>query len=43
MAGFGNILVHGYDSVDLTIVKDIVENRLDDLERFAELVRERLP
>ncbi len=43
MAGFRNILVHGYDSVDLTIVKDIVENRLDDLERFAELVRERLP
>ena len=43
MAGFRNILVHGYDSVDLTIVKDIVENRLDDLEQFAELVRERLP
>ncbi len=43
MAGFRNILVHGYDSVDLTIVKDIVENRLDDLEQFADLVRERLP
>ncbi len=43
MVGFRNILVHGYDSVDLTIVKDIVENRLDDLEQFAKLVRERLP
>ena len=43
MAGFRNILVHGYDSVDLTIVKDIVENRLDDLEEFAKLLRERLP
>ena len=43
MAGFRNILVHGYDSVDLTIVKDIVENRLGDLEHFAKLVRDRLP
>ena len=43
MAGFRNILVHGYDSVDLAIVKDIVENRLDDLEQFAQLLRERLP
>lgn len=43
MAGFRSILVHGYDSVDLAIVRDIVENRLSDLERFAQLVRERLP
>ncbi len=43
MAGFRNVLVHGYDSVDLAIVKDIVENRLDDLEQFAQLIRERLP
>lgn len=43
MAGFRNVLVHGYDSVDLAIVKDIVENRLDDLEQFAKLLRERLP
>ena len=43
MAGFRNILVRGYDSVDLAIVKDIVENRLDDLEEFAELIRARLP
>lgn len=43
MAGFRNVLVHGYDSVDLAIVKDIVENRLDDLEQFAKLIRDRLP
>lgn len=43
MAGFRNVLVHGYDSVDLAIVKDIVENRLDDLEQFATLIRDRLP
>ena len=43
MAGFRNILVHGYDAVDLNVVKDIVAHRLDDLERFAERIRERLP
>ena len=31
MAGFRNILVHGYDTVDLAIVRDVVEHRLDDL------------
>ena len=42
MAGFRNILVHGYDAVDLEIVRDIVEHRLDDLLQFAESVRRRL-
>ena len=42
MAGFRNILVHGYDAVDLEIVRDIVEHRLDDLLKFAESVRLRL-
>ena len=42
MAGFRNILVHGYDAVDLEIVRDVVEHRLDDLLRFAESVRRRL-
>ena len=43
MAGFRNILVHGYDTVDLAIVRDVVEHRLDDLLRFADSVRRRLP
>jgi uncharacterized protein YutE (UPF0331/DUF86 family) len=43
MAGFRNVLVHGYEEVDLTIVREIVENRLDDLIRFAECLRSRLP
>jgi len=43
MAGFRNILVHGYDDVDLDIVRDIVENRLADLTRFVECIRARLP
>jgi uncharacterized protein YutE (UPF0331/DUF86 family) len=41
MAGFRNVLVHGYDEVDLQVVEDIVANRLDDLLRFARAVRER--
>lgn len=39
MAGFRNVLVHGYDEVDLAVVRTIVENHLGDLERFVESVR----
>lgn len=42
MAGFRNVLVHGYDDVDLGIVEDIVRNRLDDLLRFVAVVNSRL-
>ncbi len=42
MVGFRNILVHGYAAVDPRIVKDVVENRLDDLLRFVEAIRRRL-
>ncbi len=31
MAGFRNVLVHGYDDVDLAIVLDVAENHLADL------------
>ena len=40
MIGFRNVLVHGYESVDLAIVEDIARNRLDDLLAFASAVRE---
>lgn len=43
MAGFRNVLVHGYASVDLDIVRDVVEHRLDDLLRFTDTIRSRLP
>ena len=33
---------HGYDDVDLVIVRDVLQNRLGDLERFASTVRLRL-
>ena len=42
MAGFRNVLVHGYDTVDLAIVRDVVEHHLDDLLAFAETIRRRL-
>ena len=43
MAGFRNVLVHGYDDVDVAIVRDIVDNRLSDLLRFVDCIRARLP
>lgn len=39
MAGFRNVLVHGYAEVDLRVVRDILENHLDDLLVFTEQVR----
>ena len=42
MAGFRNIVVHGYAGVDLEIVRDVVEHRLGDLESFASAIRARL-
>ena len=38
-AGFRNVLVHGYDDVDIGIVRDVVEHRLDDLLAFVASVR----
>lgn len=42
MAGFRNVLVHGYTEVDLGIVQDVVVNRLGDLEAFVDTIRRRL-
>jgi len=42
MVGFRNILVHGYQAVDLAIVSDVVEHRLDDLLRFVQVIRSRM-
>jgi uncharacterized protein YutE (UPF0331/DUF86 family) len=42
MAGFRNILVHGYTAVDTRIVQDVVERHLDDLLAFAAAIRARL-
>jgi uncharacterized protein YutE (UPF0331/DUF86 family) len=42
MVGFRNILVHGYATVDPTIVRNVVENHLDDLTDFVAAIRGRL-
>jgi len=39
MAGFRNIVVHGYQHMDPLILRDIVENRLDDLLGFTVAIR----
>jgi len=41
MAGFRNVLVHGYDDVDLGVVRDVLANHLGDLESFVHAVRQR--
>lgn len=43
MVGFRNILVHGYEIVDVTVVQEVVEHRLDDLLEFVRVIRTRLP
>jgi uncharacterized protein YutE (UPF0331/DUF86 family) len=43
MVGFRNVLVHGYDTVNLDIVEDVLRNRLGDLRVFAAIIRRRLP
>jgi uncharacterized protein YutE (UPF0331/DUF86 family) len=35
MVGFRNVLVHDYRELDLNIMKDVIEHRLDDLIRFT--------
>lgn len=43
MAGLWNILVHGYQTVDVRILREIVEHHLDDLLHYVATIRERLP
>lgn len=39
MAGFRNVLVHGYQDVDLTVVESVLRDHLDDLLDFVAVVR----
>ena len=41
MAGFRNLLVHGYQTVDRRILRHILETNLDDLLAFVQLMRNR--
>lgn len=42
MAGFRNIIVHGYEDVELKIVADIINNRLTDFDDFITAIQTRL-
>ncbi len=39
MAGFRNVVVHGYQDVDLGVVEDVVRNHLDELLAFVSAIR----
>ena len=41
MAGFRNILVHGYQKLNLDMLNDVLKNRLSDLTDFVKVIRER--
>src|SRR5438067_1613826 len=41
MAGFRNVIVHGYQDVDLGVVEDVLRNHLDDLLAFVSAIRGR--
>lgn len=38
MVGFRNIAVHDYKEIDEEILKDVIENNLDDLINFARII-----
>ena len=40
--GFRNVLVHGYTAVDAMIVRDVLETRLGDIERFVAEISARM-
>lgn len=40
--GFRNVLVHGYTAVDPRIVRDVVENHLEEMAEFVTAIRARL-
>jgi uncharacterized protein YutE (UPF0331/DUF86 family) len=41
MAGFRNVMVHGYQDVDLGVVEDVLRNHLGDLLAFVAAIRGR--
>lgn len=43
IAGLRDVLAHGYFSVDLSIIRDVVENKLDSLQAAAERLLEDSP
>jgi len=42
MAGFRNVVVHGYQRVNPAAVREVVQNHLDDLLNFGAAIRTKL-
>ena len=42
MGGFRNVLVHGYAEVDVSVVRDVLDRHLPDLEAFVAAIRQRI-
>jgi uncharacterized protein YutE (UPF0331/DUF86 family) len=42
MAGFRNVLVHGYATVDPELLRTVVSRHLDDRESYVAAIRARL-
>lgn len=42
MVGFRNVLVHEYESVDLGILRTVIEKHAGDLRAFVDAERPRL-
>ena len=42
MVGFRNVLVYGYDDVQIQIVEDVMRNHLGDLDEFVGAVKRHL-
>lgn len=42
MVGFRNVIVHEYESVDVQLVRDVVEHHAGDLVGFVEAIREKM-
>jgi len=42
MVGFRNILAHDYAEINYDIVYDILQNKLSDIEKFIQQIREQL-
>jgi len=43
MVGFRNVLVHEYQRMDIDLMIDVIENRLDDLLLFTDYILKEFP
>jgi uncharacterized protein YutE (UPF0331/DUF86 family) len=43
MVGFRNVLVHEYQRMDIDLMIDVIENRLDDLLLFTDCILKEFP